>query len=288
VAHDPPSFSGDTIRKNRQENPVLRFNSKTIMRIKITPSGASRPAFTLIELLVVVAIVAILAAMLLPALSRAKGSAQRVACLNQVRQLGLAVNLYAGDHSGEFPEMNYGPQWPQRLLPYYNSAKILACPSDLGRDPVTGILANRPATGLQSTNLVADSAPRTYIINGWNDYFALEVGSTFDIDSIVGKAIKATAIREPSETIVFGEKLYAVRDFSMDLLEGRVGNDLEVLNHGLHGPGTRDDKGGRGGGSNYSFVDASARFLRHGRSIAPVNLWAVTERWRTNTTNIPN
>jgi len=116
-----------------------------------SPSALRGPrgAFTLVELLVVIAIIAILAALLMPALSRSKVKAYNAACLNNLRQLGIATRLYADDNEERLPSAEILPTQPidpQNPLPRIcdvlakyvgrssgantNSATVFKCPAD--------------------------------------------------------------------------------------------------------------------------------------------------------------
>ena len=128
--------------------------------------------FTLIELLIVIAIIAILAGMLLPALNSARQKAHGISCLNNLKQSGLALTSYATDWKDSFPVIHGGtfaepeempgePQWYTPLVEQYNyQLSYLKCPADKGYDASKGIqsyMVNAMMTFGRSTASIAAS-----------------------------------------------------------------------------------------------------------------------------------
>jgi prepilin-type N-terminal cleavage/methylation domain-containing protein len=229
-------------------------------------AGVEAGAFTLIELLVVIAIIAILAAMLLPALGRAKETAKRISCLNNLGQLSLAAHMYVDDNQGAYPPRSGNDRWPDKFYDNYGkNLKLLLCPSEITNTPNT--YGGDPTT--------ADSAPRSYLINGWNDYFQNPNATPPDSAGMnLGDSMKENAIIHTSDTVILGEKNSNAGDYYMDLFEGS-GNDfsgvLEESRHDSRGPDTET------GGSNYAFSDGSARYLKVHTALYPLNLWCISD-----------
>jgi prepilin-type N-terminal cleavage/methylation domain-containing protein len=176
--------------QHREASPAARFRLYRLRR--------TRDAFTLVELLVVIAIIAVLIAILLPALGRARASAQDVQCQSNLRQLYTAAHLYTNDYKDVMPRANstWGvvpnssptahltENWLQTIEPYLNP------------NPTATSYETDPVFACPRCNLLRSGNNKTQYAMNW----LIDMGQTSDTN------YKLSQFQRPSQIIVFADK----------------------------------------------------------------------------------
>ena len=228
------------------------------MSVLLPLPAPSRRAFTLIELLVVIAIIAILAGLLLPALASAKSRANRTACMSNLHQVGLGIQMYADDNRGFFPETTHetgqtNRSWIYTMRPYLgNTDRVRICPSD-------------PWRQARLTNLASSYIPNEYVVVDLRDGFGAVKESFRNLN----------ALKNPAETITTFEitdnpdKISASYDHthSRNWFKGwnAVLDDIQPDRH-------------RTGGANGDHTKGSANYLYACGHVLPLNAKPLKER----------
>lgn len=208
--------------------------------------------FTLVEILIVLVIIAILAAILLPVFMKVRESARAATCAGNLKQMGLAIQLYAADYNGFLPNHlppDFDCSWVDQIHPYVKAPAIFECPS---ADAVAGEYRPGCSPSKPIEDPFGDSEPKEITYNG-----------SYDINALgeKDKRVRESSLRYPSSTIL-------VLDGKGSFVNPDKDDVVTIKSLTERGVSTRHN-----GGANVLFADSHVKWMSL-ETLAKRSLWS--------------